>query len=43
MEELPDGLVSVLSLLWFRFDPQPENFCVPQAWPKTNKQKINGT
>ena len=29
----------VLSLLWFRFDPWPRNFCTLQAWLK-NKNKI---
>ena len=33
----PDGLVvkdMVLSLLWLRFDPWPENFHMKWAWPK---------
>ena len=28
----------VLSLLWLGLDPQPRNFCMPQAQPKANKQ-----
>ena len=29
----------VLSLLWSGFHPWPRNFCMLQAWRKTNKQK----
>ena len=35
--ESPGGPVVkdlVLSLLWLRFNPWPENFCMPWAWPK---------
>ena len=27
------------SLLWFRFDPWPRNFCLPQVQPKNKKKK----
>ena len=30
-----------LSLLWFGFDSQPGNFCMPQAWPTKPKKEKN--
>ena len=29
----------MLSLLWLRFDPWPQNFCMPWAWPKHPPRK----
>ena len=31
-------LVLWLRLLWHEFDPWPENFCIPRAWPKKEKE-----
>ena len=28
-----------LSLLWYRFDPWPGNFCTPSAQPKRKEKK----
>ena len=28
-----------MSPLWLRFDPWPENFCMPQVWPKKKKKE----
>ena len=27
-----------LSLLWYRFDPWPRNFCMQRKWAKINKK-----
>ena len=32
-----------LSLLWFRFDPWPGNFCMSQVWPKKMRITITVT
>ena len=31
---------SALLLLWFRFNPWPENFCISKSWPKKKKKKL---
>ena len=29
----------ILSLLWYKSDPWPRNFCLRQVWPKKKKIK----
>ena len=41
--EFPGGIAVkhlVLSLLWFRFDPWPGNFHMPEAWPKKEQEVV---
>ena len=37
------SLLRLGSLLWFRFDPWPENFGMPRAWAKKKKKELSKT
>ena len=43
MDDVADKVKdSVLSLLWLRFNPQPRNFHMPQAWQKQKQKHRKG-